>query len=108
MKTAKAILSLFAVIVSLLLLIGLFNYSVDVYCFYNCKTITPEQATLNRYYQVAQKMIAQPNLEYLILGSSRGETTNSEIVEILTKKKESLYISSISIVETWSLTYFLV
>jgi len=26
----------------------------------------------------------------------------------ISKKKESLYISSISIVETWSLTYFLV
>lgn len=53
-----------------------FNYYIDSQCYYRCSTISAENRTLNRYYKVAQTIVAQPDTQLVILGSSRGETTS--------------------------------
>lgn len=50
------------------------NYSVDPQCFYHCPEIDVQKRTLNSYYQVGQRILAHPEAQVIILGSSRGET----------------------------------
>ena len=73
---SKIALKLLAAFIVLLLggVMG-FNYYIDSQCYYRCMTISAENRTLNKYYKVAQTVVAQPDAQLVILGSSRGETT---------------------------------
>lgn len=64
-----------------------FNYYIDSQCYYRCGTISVENRTLNRYYKVAQTIVAQPDAQLVILGSSRGESTSPLWVEKVTGLK---------------------
>ncbi|WP_374079879.1 hypothetical protein [Bdellovibrio bacteriovorus] len=75
MNSLKSLFILAGSIVVLLLGIAAFNYQIDPQCYYGCKEIDPNRATLNTYYQVAQRILAFPKTEVVILGSSRGENT---------------------------------
>lgn len=69
-----------------LLALGLFNYSVDPFCYY-CRSVDVGRPSLNRYYQVAQTIVGNPDAEQIILGSSRGETTSPLWVQSLSGLK---------------------
>ncbi|KYG69915.1 hypothetical protein AZI85_16100 [Bdellovibrio bacteriovorus] len=72
-KNSIILFGLFSVL--LLVLVGAINYSLDPQCYYRCETVEPSKKTLNTYYQAAQRVLAFPETELIILGSSRGETT---------------------------------
>lgn len=75
MNAKKSLLVLaFTTLVSIAL-IAVFNFLVNPLC-YNCEDIDVNKATLNRYYQVAQLIVSNPDTEQIILGSSRGQTTS--------------------------------
>ncbi|WP_413570348.1 hypothetical protein ACLWBD_07375 [Bdellovibrio sp. HCB117] len=65
----------------LLMLVGAINYWVDPQCYYRCETVDSSKKTLNTYYQAAQRIMAFPETELVILGSSRGETTSPLWIE---------------------------
>lgn len=52
------------------------NYVVDPQCYFRCQTLSLQTKTVNAYYQVAQRILAHPQTQSVILGSSRGENTS--------------------------------
>ena len=92
--SSKSALKLLAVLIVLLLGgVMAFNYYIDSQCYYRCSTISAENRTLNTYYRVAQTIVAQPDAQLVILGSSRGESTSPLWVQELTGLK-SLNLSA--------------
>ena len=87
MNSLKALVVLFVSAVMLLLAIMIFNYTVDPQCYYRCDTVNLKNKTLNSYYKVAQTVVAQPDTEVVILGSSRGENTSPLFVQDLSGLK---------------------
>lgn len=87
MKPSTGLIIFAGLFVTLLGGIGIFNYVVDPQCYYGCNTIDPQRRTLNTYYQVAQRIVAHPEAEAVILGSSRGENTPPLWVESVTGLK---------------------
>ena len=47
-------------------------------CYYHCNDIELSRATSNSYYQAAQKILAHPEAEQILLGSSRAGTTSPD------------------------------
>lgn len=76
MSSKKAIISLAIFSVLLLVATMAFNFFVDPQCYYQCGTVDLKSKTVNTYYKVAQTIIAQPDAQVIILGSSRGENTS--------------------------------
>lgn len=87
MSSKDALKSLAVFVVLLLGGVMAFNYYMDSQCYYRCSTISVENRTLNRYYKVAQTIVAQPDAQLIILGSSRGETTPPLWIQSLTGLK---------------------
>lgn len=75
MSAKKSLLITASLILVLILVIAGFNYVVDPLCYY-CKEIDVHKSSVNRYYQVAQMILNNPDAEQIVLGSSRGETTS--------------------------------
>ncbi|XGC82243.1 hypothetical protein ACES2L_07070 [Bdellovibrio bacteriovorus] len=75
MSALKSLYILITAIVAFLAGIALLNFSVDPQCYYRCHELDLNKRTLNTYYQVAQRILAYPQAEVVILGSSRGENT---------------------------------
>ncbi|MDG0816575.1 hypothetical protein [Bdellovibrio svalbardensis] len=75
MNSKKTLLLGASAIIVFVGLIAGFNYSVDPLCYY-CKEIDVNKSSVNRYYQVAQMIVKNPDAEQVLLGSSRGETTS--------------------------------
>lgn len=69
----RAIYILAAFIVIFLGGIATFNYVVDPQCFFHCKELDANRKTVNLYYHVAQRILAYPDTEQVVIGSSRGE-----------------------------------
>lgn len=69
----RAIYILAASIVIFLGGIATFNYIVDPQCFFHCKELDVNRKTVNLYYHVAQRILAYPDTEQVVIGSSRGE-----------------------------------
>ncbi|KYG64757.1 hypothetical protein AZI86_11155 [Bdellovibrio bacteriovorus] len=70
--------SLITLLISVLTIVSVIagvNYVVDPQCYYQCPQLDVNKRTLNSYYQVAQRILAHPDAEVIILGSSRGQTT---------------------------------
>jgi hypothetical protein len=53
--------------------VATFNYVVDPQCFFHCKELDVNRKTVNLYYHVAQRILAHPDAEQVVIGSSRGE-----------------------------------
>jgi hypothetical protein len=53
--------------------VATFNYIVDPQCFFHCKDLDVNRKTVNLYYHVAQRILAHPDAEQVLIGSSRGE-----------------------------------
>jgi hypothetical protein len=70
-----------ATTISILIGVSLFNYQIDPMCFYHCNTIDITKPTMNTYYNVAQKIVAHPQSEIVLFGSSRGQTTPLKWIE---------------------------
>ncbi|MEK2690475.1 hypothetical protein [Bdellovibrio sp. GT3] len=87
MSSLKALYLLIATIILLLGGIALFNYQTDPQCFYNCSEVSLKRSSLNIYYKTAQTILAHPEAEQLILGSSRAQTTPPQWVEQVTGLK---------------------
>lgn len=75
MAAKKGLFILAAFAILLVGVIAGFNYSVDPLCYY-CAEIQADKVTVNRYYQVAQMILKNPDTQQVLLGSSRGETTS--------------------------------
>lgn len=75
MSAKNSIITLLICILVLLGGIAVFNFSVDPQCYYSCSEVDTNKRTLNTYYQAAQRLLAYPSTQVIILGSSRGETT---------------------------------
>ncbi len=93
MRPLNALFLLFGTIVILLGGIAYFNIHTDPQCFYSCPEIDVNRPTLNAYYQVAKTIVAHPDTELIILGSSRGQTTPPLWVQEVTGLK-TLNLSS--------------
>ncbi|MDZ4676447.1 MAG: hypothetical protein SGI74_02970 [Oligoflexia bacterium] len=76
----------------ILLVIAVFNYRVDPMCYYNCEKLDLTKRTRNHFYQIGQKVLAHPDAEIAILGSSRGQTTPLKWIE----KREKLKVINLS------------
>lgn len=87
MGSKKAIISLAFFSVVLLAATMAFNYFVDPQCYYQCGTVDLKNKTVNTYYKVAQTIVAQPDAQVIILGSSRGENTSPLWVQNLSGLK---------------------
>ncbi|WP_413581349.1 hypothetical protein [Bdellovibrio sp. HCB288] len=87
MSSLKALYLLLTSIVVLLGGIALFNYQADPQCFYNCPEVNLQRSSLNIYYKTAQTILAHPETEQVILGSSRAQTTPPQWVEQVTGLK---------------------
>ena len=86
MSTQKALLSLALFATLFGGAVAGFNYVLDPFCYY-CQDFNLQKVTLNRYYLMAQTILAHPETEQIILGSSRGETTSPLWVQDLSKMK---------------------
>lgn len=86
-KNLKNILIFAGTILGLLLSVASVNYFMDPMCYYRCDTVDVTRKTQNVYYQAAQTVAANPDVEVLILGSSRGETTSPLWVQEVTGMK---------------------
>ena len=84
MKTNSAILLFFATTLAIIVANAGLNYFVDAQCYYRCDEISLDSRTTNTYYQAAQRVLAHPDSQVLIVGSSRGETLIPSTVEKLT------------------------
>jgi hypothetical protein len=72
----------FGILAGLLLgTVAAFNYSIDAMCFFHCPTVTLNRFSLNTYYQTVQKIVAHPDAEEIIVGSSRGQTTPTKYLD---------------------------
>ncbi|MNK22765.1 hypothetical protein D3C87_410460 [compost metagenome] len=87
MSPLKAIYILSAFIVILLVAVMAFNYTVDPQCYYNCSEVIPERYSTNTYYHVAQSLIANPDTEIVVVGSSRAGTTSPLWIQEVTGQK---------------------
>ncbi|WP_413561315.1 hypothetical protein [Bdellovibrio sp. HCB209] len=87
MPSLKALYLLLFSIVVLLGGIALFNYKVDPRCYYSCPEVDLQKSSVNTYYKTAQTIVAHPEAEQLILGSSRAQTTPPQWVEQVTGLK---------------------
>lgn len=76
MSSLKAIYIAAATALFLLISIASFNYAIDPMCYYRCDQVEAGRATSNSYYQAAQKILAHPEVEQILLGSSRAGTTS--------------------------------
>ncbi|MFM6927934.1 MAG: hypothetical protein ACKOX6_05680 [Bdellovibrio sp.] len=76
MDSKKALISLASLLAVFLIGTMVFNYVVDPQCYYRCDSIDINKKTVNSYYKVAQSIVAQPDNQVVILGSSRGENTS--------------------------------
>ncbi len=76
MSSLKAILTAAGFTAFLILGISSFNFIVDPICYYHCDEVELTRATSNSYYQAAQKILAHPEAEQILLGSSRAGTTS--------------------------------
>lgn len=74
MNALKSIYALAAFIGLFIFGIAALNYSVDAFCYFRCDTVDVNRKTVNLYYQVAQRILAHPDTEQIVLGSSRGES----------------------------------
>ena len=74
MNALKSIYALATFIGLFILAIAGFNYSTDAFCFFRCDVVDVNRQTVNLYYQVAQRVLAYPDTEQIVLGSSRGES----------------------------------
>lgn len=74
MTSNKALYFLFVLVLILVGGVMTLNYTADPQCFYRCPDLDVQKRTLNTYYQVAQRILAHPDAQVIILGSSRGET----------------------------------
>ncbi|WP_413294152.1 hypothetical protein ACLSU7_03420 [Bdellovibrio sp. HCB185ZH] len=93
MRPLNALFLLFGTIVVLIGGIAYYNVHTDPQCFYSCPEIDPKRPTLNAYYEVAKTIVAHPDAEQIILGSSRGQTTPPLWVQDMTGMK-TLNLSS--------------
>lgn len=75
-RALKAIFAAATLCFGILVAVAVFNFRVDPMCFYRCKDIDLDKRTVNHFYQVAQKILAHPETELVIVGSSRGQTTS--------------------------------
>lgn len=73
---SQALFVLFAVIFLGIIGIGFFNYYVDAQCTFSCQSLNIERDSLNPFFQKAKQITRAQNLETLIVGSSRGESTS--------------------------------
>lgn len=76
MSALKAIVIAAGFAALLLSSLAIFNYSVDPQCFYRCESIEANRPVTNNYYQVLQRVLAHPEAEQILLGSSRAVTTS--------------------------------
>lgn len=76
-SASKGLFLLFASILTGILGIGLFNFLVDAQCTFGCNSVKVERDSLNPFFQKAKQISNFDNLETLIVGSSRGESTSS-------------------------------
>lgn len=53
--------------------IAAFNYTIDPQCFFHCNDLDVSRKTVNLYYHVAQRVLAFPETQQVVIGSSRGE-----------------------------------
>ena len=67
--------------------VAAFDYQVDPMCYYHCDRVDISKKTANFYYQAAQKVLAYPDTQLVILGSSRGQTTSPVWIEKITGLK---------------------
>lgn len=74
MNALKSIYALAAFIGLFIFGIAAFNYSFDALCFFRCDVVDVNRNSVNLYYHVAQRVLAHPDAEQIILGSSRGES----------------------------------
>ncbi len=86
--TAKfAILSFFIIAGAIFVSIATFNFAVDPMCYYLCKKIDTNKKNVNTYYHVGQIILAHPDNESVMIGSSRGETTSPVWLQKMTGRK---------------------
>lgn len=74
MTPVKAIFTFGFFAAALIGVVAGIGYSVDAMCFYHCSSVSLERASLNNYYQSAQRILAHPETQQIIVGSSRGQT----------------------------------
>ncbi len=87
MNARFAILTFFALAVSIFTLISTFNYAVDPMCYYRCQKLDMSKMNVNTYYHVGQIILAHPDADLVMIGSSRGETTSPLWLEKVTGHK---------------------
>lgn len=74
MKAQSAIRYLGLFVIASIAIIATLNFSVNPLCFFNCDAVLQGRATVNTYYQDAQRILQYPDTELIVLGSSRGES----------------------------------
>ncbi len=79
-KALVAIYSFFGLSLLVAIILMGTNYIVDPLCYFKCQEVDVERTNQNYYYQSAQMIAANPHVEAIILGSSRGERVSAEWV----------------------------
>jgi hypothetical protein len=74
MKPKSALILLAVLIMALISALATFNYTLDPLCYFRCESITLKRASMNSYYETAQRIFAYPEAQFIVLGSSRGES----------------------------------
>lgn len=69
----KSVLGLAGLSIAMLGGVAALSYFVDPMCYYRCQSIDISRATMNVYYQAMQTVVANPDAQQIVLGSSRGE-----------------------------------
>ena len=87
MKAKIAILTFLSLACLIFFLIAGFNYVVDPMCYYRCEKLDTSKIHVNTYYHVGQIILAHPETEAVMVGSSRGETTSALWLEKITGLK---------------------
>lgn len=86
--TAKFAILIFLIIAGgIFTSIATFNFTVDPMCYYRCSKIDVHKKNVNTYYHVGQIILAHPEAEAVMIGSSRGETTSPVWLEKITGLK---------------------
>ena len=87
MKAPFAIFSFFLIATTIFVGVSTLNYVVDPMCYYRCDKIDTKIMNVNTYYHVGQIILAHPDTELVMVGSSRGETTSPVWLEKVTGHK---------------------
>ncbi len=87
MKAKVGILTFLFLAGLIFILVATFNYVVDPMCYYQCEKLDVTKIHVNTYYRVGQTVLAHPDTEVVLIGSSRGETTSPFWLEKVTGRK---------------------